>query len=272
MPELPEVETLCRELRPLIIGQQVVEVVVRCESLRWPVPVADLQQGLVGGTIQQVSRRGKYLLIQVEQGVLIVHLGMSGRLSFYTTAPVLAKHDHVVIRFASGAVLYYSDPRRFGSLSWTRDLPARHPLLADLGPEPLEADFSGHYLWQQAENRRTSIKSLLMDSHVVVGIGNIYAAEALHQAAVHPARPAGSLSEARCEALVAAIRVILQRAIEQGGTTIKDYRRAEGSGGYFQQVLQVYGHKGKPCPRCGTILVDLRLGGRASCCCPACQR
>ncbi|MBF0460359.1 MAG: bifunctional DNA-formamidopyrimidine glycosylase/DNA-(apurinic or apyrimidinic site) lyase [Magnetococcales bacterium] len=272
MPELPEVETICRDLRPLVTGQRVTSLVVRCAALRWPVPVARLQQALPGATIQHVARRGKYILLHTEQGCLIVHLGMSGTVHLVSSDTAPEKHDHVDLHFASGACLRYADPRRFGCLLWTDQPPSQHPLLVNLGPEPLTESFNARYLWQRAQGKKVAIKNFLMDSHHVVGIGNIYAAEALFHAALHPARPAGSLSEEMCQDLVDSIREILNRAIANGGTTVRDYRRANGTVGSFQQMLQVYGHQGEPCHRCGTPLIQVRLGGRASCCCPACQK
>ncbi|MBF0161128.1 MAG: bifunctional DNA-formamidopyrimidine glycosylase/DNA-(apurinic or apyrimidinic site) lyase [Magnetococcales bacterium] len=272
MPELPEVETICRGIRPCITGQQVVQVVVRCATLRWPVPVTALQEELQGETIQRVDRRGKYLLLHAERGCLIVHLGMSGRLHWLPSPLEAGKHDHVDLRFADGGLLRFTDPRRFGSLSWNRGPPETHPLLAPLGPEPLSELFHAHYLWHKLQNRKVSIKNLLMDSHIVAGIGNIYAAEALFHAGLHPARPAGSLSRSQCHCLVQSIQEILKRAIAQGGTTVRDFRHADGSQGYFQQTLEVYGRQGEACRRCGATVIRLRLGGRASCCCPECQR
>ena len=272
MPELPEVETVCRGIRPLLIGQQIAQVVVRCAALRWPVPVTVLQEALPGATMQQVTRRGKYLLLHLEQGCLIVHLGMSGRLQLLPTCPPPGKHDHLDLLLANGDCLRYTDPRRFGSLLWTTDAPDRHPLLANLGPEPLSEFFTAPTLWQQARTKRVAVKSFLMDSRIVVGIGNIYAAEILFDAQLHPARPAGSLSEDAWHRVVKATRETLLTAIERGGTTVKDYRQADGNLGMFQQELRVYGRQGEPCRRCATPLVTLRLGGRASCYCPSCQR
>ncbi|MEO5340164.1 MAG: bifunctional DNA-formamidopyrimidine glycosylase/DNA-(apurinic or apyrimidinic site) lyase [Magnetococcus sp. MYC-9] len=271
MPELPEVETICRGLRPLVVGQRLTQVVVRCAALRWPVPIAPLQQFLPGRRLQQLARRGKYLLFHVEQGCLIAHLGMSGRLHWLPASLPPARHDHVDLLFEGGRLLRYTDPRRFGALLWSSGPPEQHPLLVSLGPEPLEEGFTGHYLWQRAQNRRVAIKNFVMDSRIVVGVGNIYAAEALFHAAIFPARPAGSLSREGCQRLVNSIRVVLESAIAKGGTTVRDFRHADGTHGLFQQELQVYGRQGEACPRCGNTLVTLQLGGRGSCCCPSCQ-
>lgn len=272
MPELPEVETICQGIRPLLIGQRIARFVVRCAALRWPVPVDVLQQVVPGATFQQVVRRGKYLLLSLEQGWLIVHLGMSGRLQVLPDSPPPGKHDHLEWQLATGGCLRFTDPRRFGALLWTTGSPYQHPLLVHLGPEPLSDDFHVSCLRQQARGRRVPIKLLLMDSHVVAGIGNIYASEILFHAALHPTRPASSLSAEEWQRLVDAIRETLQLAIAKGGTTVKDFRHADGTLGYFQQELQVYGRQDQPCRRCDTPLVTLRLGGRASCCCPSCQR
>ena len=191
MPELPEVETICRGIRPLLIAQQIAQVVVRCAALRWPVPVEALQRALPAATVQQVVRRGKYLLLHLEQGCLIIHLGMSGRLYALPACPPPGKHDHLDLLFTHGGCLRYTDPRRFGSLLWTTDPPEQHPLLANLGPEPLSESFTAPTLWQQARTRKMAVKPWLMDSRAVVGIGNIYAAEMLFRAALHPARAAG---------------------------------------------------------------------------------
>ena len=271
MPELPEVEILCRGIAPLVRGLKVKKITVRRADLRWPVPIDLLHRDLCGQKFVQVKRRGKYLLFLCEQGYLMVHLGMSGRLSFFPTAPVPKKHDHVDFGFAKKSVLRFSDPRRFGAILWSDTPPEEHVLLASLGPEPLTETFNGDFLFQHAHKKSVPIKNFLMNSHVVVGIGNIYASEALFAAGVHPARPAGLLSASQCDQLVQCIKETLLKAIERGGTTLKDYRHEDGTLGYFQQELQVYGRKGEECRRCKTPLLDLRLGGRASCFCPSCQ-
>lgn len=271
MPELPEVEILCRGIAPLVSGLKIKQITVRRADLRWPVPTDLLHRELCGQTVLQVKRRGKYLLFLCEQGYLMVHLGMSGRLSFLSSAPAPGKHDHVDFGFAKNRILRYSDPRRFGAILWSNAPPEEHVLLASLGPEPLTEAFEGDFLFQHARKKNVSIKNFLMDSHVVAGIGNIYATEALFAAGLHPARPAGLLSPSECHQLAQCIKEILLKAIERGGTTLKDFRHEDGSLGYFQQDLQVYGRKGEGCRHCKTPLLDLRLGGRASCFCPSCQ-
>lgn len=270
MPELPEVETTRRGIAPHVLGRRVVELRVRVPALRWPIPPA-LAEGLAGRRIEAVDRRAKYLLLGVETGAAIVHLGMSGMLRVLPAALPPARHDHVDMVLDSGRMLRLTDPRRFGCLLWQ----ARgelHPLLAGLGPEPLGPGFDGDHLWRLARGRRAPVKAFVMDQAVVVGVGNIYAAEALFRAGVHPLRAAGRVSRARHAALAEAIRAILGWAIERGGTTLRDFLNPDGAPGYFEQELAVYGRAGEPCIRCATPIRMLRLGNRASCYCPRCQR
>lgn len=270
MPELPEVETTRQGIAPHILGQSIAGLVVRRHQLRWPVS-SDLPEKLCGQSILDVTRRGKYILIRLESGTLIVHLGMSG--SLRVTAPELPpkKHDHVDIVFGNGVCLRFHDPRRFGCLLWTESDPRAHPLLAHLGPEPQDSSFSGNYLHAMARQRKTPVKSFIMDSHLVVGVGNIYANEALFRAALNPKRAAGNISRQRYERLAATIREVLDAAITQGGTTLRDFVNESGRPGYFRQSLRVYGRQGLPCLACGAPIRHVRLGQRSTFYCPRCQ-
>lgn len=271
MPELPEVETTCRGLSPHLLGRRVTAVSVRKRQLHWPIP-RSLDTHLTGQEILSVTRRAKYLLIATHAGTLISHLGMSGSYRMVRTGQPVLKHDHVDITLDSGWVLRYNDPRRFGCLLWTRSDPLQHKLLASLGPEPLEADFHGDYLYRTARGRKASVKPFLMDAHVVVGVGNIYASEALHRAGIHPRRPAGRISLARMQGLVQKVQDVLSEAITAGGTTLRDFVREDGQPGYFAQSLLVYGRAGLPCRNCGAPIRQETLGQRSSFFCPVCQR
>jgi formamidopyrimidine-DNA glycosylase len=246
-------------------------VVVRNRALRWPVPVALLQERLPGATIQHVGRRGKYILLTLSSGTVIIHLGMTGHLCVAAGDAESSKHEHLVLHFDSGDSLRYVDPRRFGAWLWGGDAPVQHPLLATLGPEPLTEALQGETLWQQAQGKRLAVKVWLMDNRVVVGVGNIYAAEVLFRVGLHPLQPVGLLTKEQCHRLVAAIREVLTEAILQGGTTVRDYRQVNGMQGFFQTRLHVYGRRGELCHRCGAAIQELRLGGRSSCYCPDCQ-
>lgn len=270
MPELPEVETTRRGITPYLQGKKIMKVVVREPRLRWEVS-PELCTELPGQTVTAVERRGKYLLLRTRKGTVLIHLGMSGSLRLAVVGEPLKKHDHVDLILASGRCLRYHDPRRFGCILWLTGDPALHPLLAELGPEPLEQGFSAEYLLAMAEGRTTPIKTLIMDSHVVVGVGNIYANEALFAAGIDPARKAGTLTLDRCEVLVREIKTVLDRAITVGGTTLRDFVGGDGKPGYFSQTLQVYGREGQPCVSCMTPLKDSRLGGRSTIYCPRCQ-
>ncbi len=270
MPELPEVETTRRGIAPHLQGRRVAQVAVHQRALRWPVPRA-IGRPLVGQRLQAVSRRAKYLLLRFERGTLILHLGMSGSLRILPCDSPRGAHDHLELCFEGGRMLRLTDPRRFGAALWTAGDPLAHPLLAGLGPEPLGDDFSGAWLHQRARGRRTAIKTFIMDSRVVVGVGNIYASEALFLAGIHPKRAAGRISPERMARLAEAIRTVLARAIEAGGTTLQDFTRADGQPGYFAQELAVYGREGEPCPACGHPVRRIVLGQRSTYYCPRCQ-
>jgi formamidopyrimidine-DNA glycosylase len=271
VPELPEVETTRRGLVPHLVGQRITGVVIRHHGLRWKVR-ADLAKILKGRTIQRLDRRSKYLLIDCDGGWLIVHLGMSGSLRVVAADQLPGKHDHVDILLSSGKALRLTDPRRFGALLWTEKALAQHPLLRDLGPEPFAPQFDEHWLAARTHGRKVAIKNLLMDSHVVCGVGNIYANESLFRAGIHPRRAAGRISRARYAKLVAAVRETLEAALRAGGSTLRDFVHADGSPGYFQQEYLVYDRAGEPCKRCGTPVKSIRLGQRSAFYCPRCQR
>lgn len=270
MPELPEVETTRSGIAPHIQGRRISGVVVRQAQLRWPIP-ANLAEQLGGRTVQAVERRAKYLLLRLTNGCLILHLGMSGSLRILPRETVPGKHDHFDLLFKH-CCLRLRDPRRFGAVLWTDQPVDRHPLLAHLGPEPLSEAFNGAYLHRQAQQRQVAIKNLVMDGRVVVGVGNIYANEALFRAGIHPARPASRISAARCARLVEEIKQVLAAAIVQGGTTLRDFQQEDGKPGYFAQELLVYGKAGSPCPSCGGPLKQQRIGQRSSFYCSRCQR
>lgn len=271
MPELPEVETTRRGIAPHILGQTVARLVVRESRLRWPIP-EDLPERLCRQQIRSVERRGKYLLIGAGAGTAILHLGMSGSLRVTPPEALPKRHDHVDILFDSGICLRFHDPRRFGCLLWTERDPHEHALLANLGPEPFEATFSGDYLHAAAHARKMSVKAFIMDSQLVVGVGNIYANEALFRSGIDPRRAAGRISRRRYERLAEAIRAVLGEAIAQGGTTLRDFVNAAGSPGYFQQTLDVYGRAGQPCRLCGGPIRSIRQGQRTAFYCRSCQR
>lgn len=272
MPELPEVETTRRGIAPHLVGRRVTAVRVRERRLRWPVP-EELPQVLLGQRIETVARRAKYLLFGAAGGTLMVHLGMSGSLRIVDAQQAPGRHAHIDVCVGGGRCLRYTDPRRFGSFHWLPGDPAQHPLLAALGPEPLDAErFTGDYLYRRSRGRTMAVKSFLMDSHVVVGVGNIYANEALFLSGIRPARPAGQVGLARYRRLAEAVREVLGAAIEAGGTTLRDFTSSEGKPGYFSLQLQAYGRGGEPCVRCGAPLVVERIGQRATYHCAACQR
>ena len=270
MPELPEVETTRRGIEPYIHNQKIKNIVVRQPALRWRVP-ARLSEKASGQTVESVKRRGKYLLLGLQHGTIIMHLGMSGSLRICKPSTPAEKHDHVDILFNNNKVLRLRDPRRFGAVLWTQTAPEKHKLLSALGPEPLNDAFDAKYLHQQSRKRTASIKSFIMNSQVVVGVGNIYACESLFRAGIHPKRKAGSLSMTRCEKLVAAIKQVLTESIEQGGTTLRDFSRENGEPGYFAQKLFVYGKAGEPCEICGSTIKQITQQQRSTFYCSNCQ-
>ena len=271
MPELPEVETTRRGIECHITKATIKKVIIRQRQLRWPIP-ANLNQKLKGQKLQSIKRRGKYLLLYSPNGCLIIHLGMSGSLRIVPTSTPPKKHEHVDIIFNDNYLLRFKDPRRFGAFLWTNRDPLQHKLLKDLGVEPLEKEFSGEYLFNKCRNRKLAIKQLVMDSHIVVGVGNIYANEALFLAGIRPTIAAKRISQARTEKLVKAIKQVLRNAIKSGGTTLRDFTNGNGQPGYFRQKLNVYGKTDQPCPICNTPIKLIRQGQRASYYCPYCQR
>ncbi len=270
MPELPEVETSRRGIAPWIQDQDVSRVIVRQQNLRWPV-AREIEQVLPGQKIRSLTRRAKYLLIGTDAGTALLHLGMSGSLRIIDSGTPAGVHDHVDIEFASGKALRFRDPRRFGSLLWSDD-PYQHPLLRNLGPEPLDEEFSGEYLRKVARGRRVSIKQFLMNASVVVGVGNIYASESLFVATIHPKRQAGRIALHRMEALADAIKTVLGSAIDAGGTTLRDFYGGDGEPGNFQQQLEVYGRDGDPCLRCKRPVSAIVQGQRSTYYCKNCQK
>ena len=272
MPELPEVETTRRGISPYIEKATITTITIRNSSLRWPIQ-DDLAKILANQTVHSIKRRAKYLLFQCDSGTLIIHLGMSGKLRILesSTASKAEKHDHFEIQFDNGQLLRYNDPRRFGSILWTTEAIEQHKLLNHLGPEPLADEFDTEYLFQQTRSRKCSIKTLIMNGKVVVGVGNIYASESLFLAKIRPETPANNLSKKQCELLVDAIKRILEQAIKAGGTTLKDFRKSDGNPGYFAQQLNVYGRTGENCAKCGNTIEHYKEPQRATFYCPNCQ-
>lgn len=270
MPELPEVEVCRLGISPHISHQTVSKVVVRNKQLRWPVP--DEVSSVSGKKVCSVTRRSKYLLIEFEHGTLVLHLGMSGTLRIIDAATPAQKHDHFDLVFSNNKMLRLNDPRRFGAVLWFADHIDEQGILAKLGPEPLSSDFADGYLFNKAKNRKVPIKTFLMNNQVVVGVGNIYANEALFQAGILPTAAAGSISETRYNELTKIIKKVLAAAIEQGGTTLKDFTQTDGKPGYFAQSLNVYGRAGQPCLKCETTLEEIRQSNRSSVYCPQCQK
>jgi formamidopyrimidine-DNA glycosylase len=269
MPELPEVETTRRGIEPLLTGLTCTRVRVRQPRLRWPVP-DDLGESLVGRRLLSVSRRGKYLLLSFESGTLLIHLGMSGSLRVLAADTPPGAHDHLDLVFGD-LCLRLHDPRRFGAVLWTVGNPLVHPRLARLGPEPLSPGLNGEYLYRQSRRRRVAVKVLIMDASVLVGVGNIYANEALFLAGINPVRRCDCISKERYERLAWAIKSVLSQAIEQGGTTLRDFVREDGRPGYFVQALRVYRRTGLPCRNCGTPIRERRIGQRSTFYCERCQ-
>lgn len=275
MPELPEVETTLRGVGPHITGKAVSGVILRQSKLRWPVN-PDLPQILQGLLVEECSRRAKYLIIRFQTGVLLIHLGMSGSLRVFTMGDDRIgkpdKHDHIDIEFSDGTVLRYHDPRKFGVFLWFEGIAEYHPLLAKLGPEPLSDEFDADYLYRKMKVLKRAVKLVLMDNAVVVGVGNIYANESLFKAGIVPNRPAYTLSRQECTTLVETVKTVLKRAIETGGSTLRDFVNSDGQSGYFQQEYVVYGRQDKPCVKCGRPILKEVLGQRGTFYCSRCQK
>lgn len=270
MPELPEVEVCRRGIEPHILNQTVSDVIVRNANMRWPITPTIAE--ICGEKVISVNRRAKYLLLGTSKGILMLHLGMSGTIRVIDKDTPITKHDHFDLVLESGLALRLNDPRRFGSVLWITEDIYEHRLIKKLGPEPLLADFSGDYLYDKSRKKTVAIKTFLMNNHVVVGVGNIYANEALFQAKIIPTVAAGKISRKRFENLTEIIKKVLSEAINQGGTTLKDFTQVDGKPGYFAQQLQVYGRSGKPCFICKEKLKEIKQAGRATVFCPNCQQ
>ncbi|WP_017444155.1 bifunctional DNA-formamidopyrimidine glycosylase/DNA-(apurinic or apyrimidinic site) lyase [Gayadomonas joobiniege] len=270
MPELPEVEVTRMGVEPWLLNQQIELVNLFHKTLRWPLST-ELYQ-LKGQTVSSVERRAKYLLIRTQSYIVLIHLGMSGKLCVVDKDQPRIKHDHFTIELASGKSLRLNDPRRFGAVLLFHSQAELNQHMQNLGPEPFDASFNADYLYQVSRSRKTPVKAFIMDNSVVVGVGNIYATEALFLTGIHPARAAGKVSLQRYQLLVDNIRKILTHAIEQGGTTLKDFTKADGKPGYFALQLKVYGKAGQPCPSCETLLKVKSIGQRASVYCSHCQK
>lgn len=269
MPELPEVEVSRLGITPWMEGQKIAKIIVRDKRLRWPVP-DDIHRA-EGCVITRITRRAKYLLLHVEGGQIVMHLGMSGKLRVIDKQVPVIKHDHIDIVLDNGKCLRFNDPRRFGACLWQPE-GEEIALMQSLGPEPLTDDFDGARLSVLAKGKKSAVKNFIMDNHVVVGVGNIYANEALFMAGIDPRRAAGRVSAERYKVLAEAIKNVLAKAISQGGTTLKDFAQSDGNPGYFAQELQVYGKTGKPCPICHTDIKSVTIGQRNTFYCPSCQR
>lgn len=276
MPELPEVETTRRGIEPHLLNQKISHAIIRQPRLRWAIP-AEFAETVQTKTISSVTRRAKYLLLALQagqqaSGTILIHLGMSGGLRILPADSPPQKHDHVDIVLTNGQCLRYHDPRRFGCILWTQEALNTHVLLKNLGVEPLTPEFTGQYLFERAQNKAQSIKTWIMDGKIVVGVGNIYASESLFLAGILPTRAASSLTLNEFDNLVAQIKIVLAAAIEQGGTTLRDFSNSEGKAGYFQQFLRVYDRKGKACVRCQGTVEKVVLGQRATYFCAGCQK
>ncbi|OOF67897.1 bifunctional DNA-formamidopyrimidine glycosylase/DNA-(apurinic or apyrimidinic site) lyase [Rodentibacter caecimuris] len=269
MPELPEVETAMKGVSPYLEGFTIEKIVVRQPKLRWP--VSSKLAKMTNAKIITLSRRAKYLIIHTDQGYIIGHLGMSGSVRIVPHNSLIDKHDHLDIVMNNGKLLRYNDPRRFGAWLWTEKLDDFH-LFMKLGPEPLSDKFNGDYLFKKSRKKLTSLKTFLMDNSVVVGVGNIYANESLFLSGLHPLKTAGKLTKAQSHSLVNTIKNVLETAIKQGGTTLKDFLQPDGRPGYFAQELQIYGKKNQPCPKCGQKIESLVISQRNSFYCPQCQK
>jgi len=270
MPELPEVETTLRGIEPHINKNIVKTVLIHQAKLRWPVE-KKLHSILSGKQLLNLQRRGKYLILEFNNGSLLIHLGMSGSLRILSLKTPLEKHDHFEIVFDNNKILRLRDPRRFGAVLWTEEIWQDHKLIKLLGPEPLMDEFNTEYLFAKSNNKSLAVKSFIMNSHIVVGVGNIYASEALFRAGIHPTRSTKRISKKRFDILVSAIKVVLDKAINEGGTTLKDFTNAEGKPGYFAQQLNVYGKAGQPCPTCSAAIKTKVIAQRATYYCSNCQ-
>ncbi|XQW85273.1 bifunctional DNA-formamidopyrimidine glycosylase/DNA-(apurinic or apyrimidinic site) lyase [Thalassotalea piscium] len=270
MPELPEVEVCRQGISPHLCGHKVLDVIVRHTQLRWPIPAE--VKNIIGDELISVDRRSKYLLLKFRQGTLVIHLGMSGSIRVLDGFPEIKKHDHFDLTFSNNKCLRFNDPRRFGAILWFEQHIDQQGLLAKLGPEPLSEDFALGYLFEKAKNRKVPIKAFIMNSHIVVGVGNIYANEALFLAGILPSTPVNQITKKRFDKLTQIIKEVLAAAIVQGGTTLKDFTQADGKPGYFAQELNVYGRAGKKCVVCESILEEIRQSNRSSVFCSNCQR
>lgn len=271
MPELPEIETICRGLQPLLVGLTLKDVLVRESRLRVLIPT-ELPLLLKEKQITSVTRRAKYLIINFDKDCsLLIHLGMSGTLSYLVGPRHFDRHDHVDFIFTQGSLLRFRDPRRFGAIIYCPGNPLSHPALASLGPEPLTGAFNAEYLFACSRRRTQAIKSFLMEQKIVVGVGNIYASEALYASEIAPFAPVGSISLSQYRCLVDEIRMVLLRAIAAGGTTLRDFASESGKPGYFTQELAVYGRSGQLCHKCGATIQKMKIAGRSSFYCPGCQ-
>jgi formamidopyrimidine-DNA glycosylase len=267
MPELPEVETTLRGIAPYVEGQKITDITVRQPKLRWPV-TDNIQDIVRGQTIRQLTRRAKYIVLQLDNGSILIHLGMSGSLRIVNPSENWRKHDHIEMQLANHQALRYHDPRRFGCWLWSS---AEHSQLGNLGPEPLSDEFYGGHLYSASRKRKMAVKPFIMTNSVVVGVGNIYASEALFRSGIRPDRAACNISKKRYDELAKNIKDVLAAAIHQGGTTLRDFVNSDGQPGYFQQSLDVYGRGGEPCNVCNTTLKEMKLGQRSSVFCPKCQ-
>ncbi|MDF1580121.1 MAG: bifunctional DNA-formamidopyrimidine glycosylase/DNA-(apurinic or apyrimidinic site) lyase [Desulfuromonadales bacterium] len=270
MPELPEVETSRRGIAPVVEGQTITSVVCRVARLRLPLP-ADLSSRLSGRKILKLDRRAKYLLFRLDIGTLLIHLGMSGHLRIVSAGTPCDRHDHVDIHLGNDTVIRFHDPRKFGLVALIGDAAEEHPLLCHLGPEPLIREFNGQSLFQRSRGRKIAVKSFIMDQQIVVGVGNIYASEALFRAGIHPLRAAGRIAATRYQLLAESIKDVLSEAIDAGGTTLRDFFDSSARPGYFRNNLLVYGCGGQPCRTCGCALKSIRIAQRATVYCAYCQ-
>ena len=271
MPELPEVETTLRGIEPHILHKKILYISIRQPKLRWQIPVKEFNQNLPNNSFLSINRRGKYLILKSQKGFVLIHLGMSGCLRIFKQKQIPEKHDHVDIVFKDNSILRYTDPRRFGCMLWTK-FPKEHSLLSYLGPEPLGNQFSGEYLYKKSRKRTVPIKNLIMDSKIVVGVGNIYANESLFIAGIRPTKKSGQIKKHEYEDLAKTIKVLLLKSIEKGGTTITNFVGGDNKPGYFKQELMVYGRNGKNCYQCNKVLQETKINQRSTVFCSYCQK